>query len=263
MKKYNLYSLFVLVVGIFMMFRATAGEQNTWFDQKALGDPERPYLYYPDEKAQSNAIKQIPQTGAQAQAALEQLQESVKLSRALALMNPTEGNLKDYVQKQEKVMNISSVFADQWRRVLWKNPELDYSQTHRPTNATAIRAYDQAQQSTKEQMLTQFAQYYGLVFFVRSDCQYCHAFAPILKQFQEKYNVRIMTVTMDGAGIPGFDNALPDNGIASKLGVEVTPALYVADTYNRQYLPLSFGVLSGTELEERVITLMTPVGKAF
>ena len=263
MKKYNLYSLFVLVVGVFMMFRATAGEQNTWFDQKALGDPERPYLYYPDEKAQSNAIKQIPQTGAQAQAALEQLQESVKLSRALALMNPTEGNLKDYVQKQEKVMNISSVFADQWRRVLWKNPELDYSQTHRPTNATAIRAYDQAQQSTKEQMLTQFAQYYGLVFFVRSDCQYCHAFAPILKQFQEKYNVRIMTVTMDGAGVPGFDNALPDNGIASKLVVEVTPALYVADTYNRQYLPLSFGVLSGTELEERVITLMTPVGKPF
>ena len=263
MKKLGVPNLTILLAIIFTTLRVYANEQTSWFDQRALGDPDRPYLYYPDEKPQSSVSKQVPQTGAQAQAALEQLQESVKLSRALALMNPTESNLKDYVQKQEKVMNISSVFADQWRRVLWKNPELDYSQTHRPTNATAIRAYDQVQQSTREQMITQFAQYYGLVFFVRSDCQYCHAFAPILKQFQEKYNVRIMTVTMDGAGVPGFDNALPDNGIATKLGVEVTPALYVADTYNRQYVPLSFGVLSGTELEERVVTLMTPVGKPF
>lgn len=263
MSKFDVSRLLSMIVSVLMMFRVCANEQSTWFDQRALGDPDRPYLYYPDEKSQSSVAKQIPQTGAQAQVALEQLQESVKLSRALALMNPTESNLKDYVQQQEKVMNISSVFADQWRRVLWKNPELDYSQTHRPTNATAIRAYDQVQQSLREQMITQFAQYYGLVFFVRSDCQYCHAFAPILKQFQEKYNVRIMTVTMDGAGVPGFDNALPDNGIATKLGVEVTPALYVTDTYNRQYVPLSFGILSGTELEERVITLMTPVGKPF
>lgn len=252
--------ILIAVLSLTGMAQATEG---TWFDKKILTDPDRPYHYYPDEKQVKQEQSSLPQTGAQAQVMLEQLQESVKLSRALALFNPTEANLKDYIQKNEQVLNISSNFTDVWRRVLWKNPELDYSQNHRPTNATAIRVFDQVKRSENEQKLAMFGQNYGLVFFVRSDCQYCHAIAPTIKRLQQNYGVRVMTVSLDGKGIPGYENILPDNGISQRLKVETTPALFVADTFNKQYVPLGFGVMSDTELEERIVALMTPVGTAF
>ncbi len=251
-----------VLTSTFVITMSAHSEGNVWFNQSALNDPERPYLYYPDEQTQ-NKSSALPQTGTQAQVAIEQLQQSLKLSKSLALMNPTEEHVRDYIEKQEQVMNYASAFTDQWRRVLWKNPSLDYSQTHRPTNNAAAKVYDQEQDARRANLLTQFAQSYGLMLFVRSDCSYCHAFAPILKAFQNKYGFRVMTVSLDGGGVPGFENALPDNGISQKLGVEVTPSLFIADTYNRQYLPISTGMVSIQDLETRFTAIASPVGSAF
>lgn len=264
MKYSKMLSVLLALIIEFSTLAVAKGNEMSWFEQKALGDPDRPYLYYPDEKDKKGLVQHsLPQTGEQAQVQLEQLQQSVKLARALALMNPSEDNVKNYIQKQEAVMSVSATFTDQWRRVLWKNPGLDYSQSHRPTDSTAIRVYDQAKTAQNVALIESFAKNYGLVFFVKSDCQYCHAFAPLLKSFQTQYNIRIMTVSLDGVGVPPFNDVLPDNGIAARLNIQVTPSLYVADTFNKQYIPLSFGVLSQSELEERIVALMTPVGKSF
>lgn len=247
---------------IFACAYAQSQEQgDDWYGQRGLSDPDRPYIFYPDdEKKQTKS--EVPQTPEAAQAALEQLQESVKLSRALAIMNPTKENLKDYVTKQEIVMSKSAMFTDQWRRMLWETPELDYSLKHRPTDNTAIKAYDQDKDLKTKQVIKNIAETQGLIFFVRSDCTYCHAFAPVLKQFQDTYGLRIMTVSLDGGGIEGFD-ALPDNGISTKLGVTTTPALFLADTRNKRYLPVGYGVMSISELESRFFAMATAPGESF
>ena len=236
-------------------------QSNDWYGQRGLSDPDRPYIYYPDDE-KKQAKSHLPQTPQEAQAALEQLQESVKLSRSLAIMNPTTENLKDYVTKQEIVMNKSAMFTDQWRRMLWGTPELDYSLKHRPTDNTAIRVYDQDKDLKTKQVIKNIAETQGLIFFIRGDCTYCHAFAPVLKQFQDTYGLRIMTVTLDGGGIDGFD-ALPDNGISTKLGITTTPALFLADTRNKRYLPVGYGVMSISELESRFFAMATAPGDSF
>lgn len=268
MKK--LRTLPLIAIGLFVTISvalAQTSQQSSasnWFGEDSiLNNPDRPYLFYPDASSDGKKLENyVPQTPQEAQTALESLQESVKLSRALAIMNPTKENLKDYVTKQEIVLSKSSMFTDQWRRMLWENPQLDYSLTHRPTDNTAIKAYDQAKQDKTQQIIQNIAESQGLVFFVRGDCQYCHAFAPILKQFQQTYGLRIMTVSLDGGSVEGFE-ALPDNGIASKLGVDTTPALFLADTRSKKYVPVGFGVMSISELERRFFALATAPGEDF
>ena len=89
-----------VLTSTFVITMSAHSEGNVWFNQSALNDPERPYLYYPDEQTQ-NKSSALPQTGTQAQVAIEQLQQSLKLSKSLALMNPTEEHVKDYIEKQE------------------------------------------------------------------------------------------------------------------------------------------------------------------
>ncbi len=250
----------MVVIGACAYAQSQEGNQD-WYGQRGLNDPDRPYLYYPDANDPKQP-KGLPQTPQEAQAALEELQESVKLSRALAIMNPTAETLKDYITKQEVVMSKSAMFTDVWRRTIWSNPELDYSLKHRPTDATAIRAYDANKDAQKNEIMANIAATQGLVFFMRGDCSYCHAFAPILKQFQKAYGLNVMTITLDGGSIEGFD-AIPDNGIAAKLGVTVTPTLFLADTRNKRYLPIGSGVMSATELENRFITQLSQPGEAF
>src|SRR5574343_556435 len=46
---------------------------------------------------------------------------------AQTVVEPNEENVKEYMFFQKKVVDNSSNFADVWRRVLWKYPELDYT----------------------------------------------------------------------------------------------------------------------------------------
>lgn len=255
--------IFLLVVMKLSLVHAEEGG-NPWYEQRALFDPDRPYLYYPDQEAKSKKPEpKLPQTPQEAQAALEQLQESLKLSRALAVMNPSSENIKSYIQMQEIAMEKSSVFADQWRRTLWANPQLDYSLKGRPTQQLAIQMYDKNRDMQTDDIIKYVAQNQGLIWFVRSDCSYCHAFAPILQQLKQAYGMRIMTVSLDGRGVPGFEDALPDNGIATRLGVSVTPTLFIADTKNRQYIPLGAGFMSMQELTNRFNVVFSQAGSQF
>lgn len=238
---------------------------NQWYSNDIFRDPERPYLYYPDDKVKSKKpADELPQSGEEAQKVLEDLQQSVKLARALAIMNPTTENVKSYIQQQEVVMGKSAMFSDVWRRTIWQNPDLDYSLKHRPTDNVAIKNYDNQQMDKTKQIMANIAETQGLVFFVRGDCQYCHAFAPILKQFQETYGLKVMVVTLDGGTIGPFEReTVPDNGIAQRLNVTVTPSLFLADTRNNKFLPIGSGVMSITELETRFVALLNEPGSSF
>ena len=82
-------------------------------------------------------------------AEFEMLQKNLDESRKIAVMNPTPQNLKRYIELQEVVMNKSAAFTDQWQRVIWQNPNLDYSQRGRPNNQLAQQQYDHNRQQQK------------------------------------------------------------------------------------------------------------------
>ena len=103
----------------------------------------------------------------------------------------------------------------------------------------------------------------GILFFYRSDCPYCHAMTPILRQFASQYGLRVMAVSLDNGPMEGYPDALPNNGIAERLGVTTVPAVFVMDTQSKSFKPVGYGVLSQSELENRFLSLSKPVGEVY
>ena len=55
--------------------------------------------------------------------------------------------------------------------------------------------------------------------------------------------------------MPGFPKARPDNGIATALKVTQVPAVFLAQPFTGKITPIGFGVLSESELLERIADL--------
>ena len=185
----------------------------------------------------------------------EAMQKRLDDLKRVAVMNPTDANLLAYMRYQRFVMNKSEVFAERWQRLVWTVPELDYGLAGRPTNATAISVFDEQSQERQIQRIRALSATHGLLFIFRSDCPYCHRFAPILKRFEQEFGMLVFPVSLDGRGLPEYPNPQPDNGIAARLNASVVPALYLTAPSKREIRPVGFGLMALTDLIERISAL--------
>lgn len=193
----------------------------------------------------------------------EQMRVELKRREDVAVMNPTDQNLRDYLELWQIAQEKGSVFADSWRRVVWTNPDLDYS-LRRPTNNSAIKVQEQIRNVSEDQHLKELAKAHGLIFFFRSDCPYCHAMAPTLKSFSEKYGIEVLPVSIDGGGLPDFPNPRDGRVHAQKWGVERVPALFIGSKETGDKAPIGFGMMSLAEIVNRMFVLTgTKPGQSF
>jgi conjugal transfer pilus assembly protein TraF len=197
------------------------------------------------------------------------LREELKRREDMAIMEPTPQNVRDFLEAHTLVQTKSSDFADVWRRVVWTNPDLDYSLKH-PVNNTGIRLKkDQREKETDEHMVA-LAKEHGLLFFFRSDCPYCHAMAPVLEMIEKKYGMEIFAVSTDNAPLPGLSKWSPNKGQFETLlqthGLREArvPALFIASKQSKDTAPLGMGVMAYTEIIDRIFVLTgTKVGEDF
>lgn len=185
----------------------------------------------------------------------EAMQQRLDELKRVAVMNPTDSNLLAYMRYQRFVMNKSELFAERWQRLVWTVPDLDYGLTGRPTNSMAIGAFDEQQRDRQAQVVRNLAATHGLLFIFRSDCPYCHRFAPILKRFEQEFGMTVFPVSLDRRGLPEYPNPQLDNGIATRLNPSVVPALYLTAPSKRQIRPVGFGLMAMTDLVERIAAL--------
>lgn len=188
----------------------------------------------------------------------ERLQKTLEEVRNIAIMRPTEGNVRRYMELESQVVARASTFADVAQRVAWTTPELDPTLQGRPVNAKAIEVYDQQQSSDRARSIADLGRDHVLIFFFRSDCPYCHAFAPTLAAFQARHGIKVEAVSVDGGPMPGFEGARRDNGIATALRVTQVPAVYLAQPFTGRITPIGFGVLSESQLLERIAVVSAP-----
>ncbi len=183
------------------------------------------------------------------------MQQRLEDLKRVAVMNPTNDNLTAYMRYQRWVMNKSARFAERWQRLVWSVPELDYGLTGRPTNAMAINAFDDQRRDQDADTVRGLAATHGLLFVFRSDCPFCHRFAPILKRFEQEFGMTVLAVSLDGAALPEYPHAQSDNGFAARLNPSAVPALYLTAPTTREIQPVGFGLMSLSELVERIATL--------
>ena len=228
-------------------------------------DRERGWFWYDDPRTPpTETVK--PQTKPASGVArrpaelieFETLQKRVEDLRNIAIIRPSERNLRNYLDVQAYVIEKASTFADVAQRVIWATPELDYTNSGRPVNAKALAVFDREQASARTASVARLAQTHALFFFFRSDCPYCHQFGPVLKEFEAKFGLKIVAISVDGGGLPSFPTFKVDNGIARTLAVRQVPALFLAQPKSGKIMPIGYGVLSESELLDRITVVGQP-----
>jgi conjugal transfer pilus assembly protein TraF len=193
----------------------------------------------------------------------EELRQELKRREDLAIMYPTDANLRSYLSLWQETQDTAARFSDQWRRFVWQNPELDYSQ-RRPTNNAAIKIQDESRSENEERQLRQLAKDHGLIFFFRSDCPYCHAMAPTLRRLAEQYGIEVLGVSLDGQGFAEFPNPRDGRREAAKWGIERVPALFIGSKRTGERAPVGYGMMALSEIINRIFVLTsTQPGQKF
>jgi conjugal transfer pilus assembly protein TraF len=172
-----------------------------------------------------------------------------------ALWNPSEKNIKDYIIHQEKLLEMSHVFANNWQKVLFRNPELDYSNQH-PVNQSALHVYHANNKEKVNKKIKALSESYGLIYFYRSNCPYCKKFSSVVKDFADRHNWKVLGVSLDGAKVPEFPDSKVNNGIAEALNIKVVPALIAVHPKDNTHIPISYGYVSQQEIENRIDLLV-------
>lgn len=223
------------------VWRCDASKPNWYCDaDEAAPTPLPPVLPAPENREL--------RTAAQLRAELRRLED-------LAVMQPSDANLRRYLELWQLVQDKGAAFADSWRRVVWQHPELDYS-LRRPSNTTAIRTYDSQREQGEDAHLKALAREHGLIFFFRSDCPYCHAMAPVLKLLAERYGFDVLAVSVDSAALlPEFPRFTDGRAQAQAWGVERVPALFVGAKSSGDHAPIGFGQMALTEIVQRLYVL--------
>lgn len=184
----------------------------------------------------------------------EQMRVELKRREDVAVMNPSDQNLREYLELWQMAQDKGAVFADSWRRVVWTNPDLDYS-LRRPVSNASVKQFDAQLEGRQDDQLRALAKEHGLIFFFRSDCPYCHQMAPVLKMLQAKYGIEVLGVTVDGGGLPDFPTPQDGRSKAAAWGVERVPALFIGSKANGDHAAIGFGGMALSEIVQRIFVL--------
>ncbi|MCD8339373.1 MAG: conjugal transfer protein TraF [Burkholderiales bacterium] len=233
----------------------TAMAENFWEEDVWTLD-DRGFLYYPSEKENQKFIspdlKSLPSVLALSAERTRRLE--------LAIMEPTPENIRSYLEANYFVQEKSALFADQWRRVLWQNPEFDFT----TRNPAANFAQVQMKSDKKEQdaaALNFLSQDWGLVYFYRNDCQFCQLQSPLVRKLSDELGFEVIAISMDGISSDLFPESLPDNGIGSLLtngaGVNQVPALFMVNRDQTESYLVSSGVVALDDILNRIVLLAT------
>lgn len=264
----NLKWLICALVGLTLTAHASTDADEVE-PRHAINRGQEGWFWYKDPR-EVRKPKQVPAPPAAEPAsapkhpallAHEALQRELTESLQIATMEPTEENIKRFLQAWHDARKRSSDFADIGRSVAWANPQFSrVLDGGRPTNPVAMRVFDQDKSSVAERRVAALSKTHGIFFVFRSDCKYCHAFAPVLKEFQEKYGFKVLPISLDGMGLPQYPDAKQDNGMVARLIADMrlkpgefrTPFTALVRPDQRELMPLGFGVMSGDELVERI-----------
>lgn len=227
------------------------GAEESFWTEDVWKNPDRGFLFYgekkPDEAKDPKEFETVEELKFEAQKRLN-----------VAVMNPTESNIKAYLEINTLMLEKSSQFAQRWKETLWANPGFDHTVVHPNANFAQVALKDKTKLE-KEAALTQLAQSSGLVILVQNGCSFCGLMAPVIHRLQEETGFNVLAVTIKG-GIPQeWPASKPDNGIVKRLMTlsgsvpTVTPAIFLVDRQGKEAHLIASGALSLEDLKDRLV----------
>lgn len=212
-----------------------------WYEERELTEEEQPL-----KSKELNASP--PQTPTQA---IEAQRKALEQKLHAAIVEPTRENLIAYIIAQKALMDQSQKFSESWQKVVMTTPALDETLVH-PVDQNALHVYYEEKNKELTKRIKGLSQSYGLFFFFKGNCPYCHQFAPVVKHFAAKHGWSVLAVSLDGGTLPDFPRTRRNNGIAERFQVAHVPALIALHPGSGQTIPLAYGLVAESEIERRV-----------
>jgi conjugal transfer pilus assembly protein TraF len=239
---------FLLIV----LFTTRVSAEALFYQKKAEG-----WFWYEEFKKEEQQTRQRLENFVPEQKPLTPTEQILEQRKTIeqklhqAIISPSIENIKSYLYLQRALMNQSQRFAENWQKALLHYPDLDEARIH-PVNQRARHLYLASLETQKTQKLKGLAKDYGLFFFFKGECIYCQAFAETLKHFVQKYEFSLLPISLDGQPLTAFPEFKQDNGLSTQFNIATVPAIIALHTKTKEIVPLSFKMISLSELEDVV-----------
>lgn len=228
-----------------------ASEKNFWTEDVWVS-PDRGFLFY-QEKLSPEKEKPLPEFET-----VEELKAEAQRRLNVAVMDPSEANLKAYLAINTLMLEKSNRFAKRWQETLWANPAFDHTVVHPNANFAQVALKDEAKQN-KEAAIKELASQAGLVVLVQSGCSFCSMMSPVIERLSQESGFSVLPISIKGDVTSEWPNAKPDNGIVKRLMTlsgsvpTVTPAVFLVSRDGQSAELIASGALSLEDLKERLV----------
>ncbi|WP_165352851.1 conjugal transfer protein TraF [Loktanella sp. IMCC34160] len=184
-----------------------------------------------------------------------------------AVLDPTEENVRAYIEVQQAMIDQAGHFTDQWQRIIFKTPELSALDDF-PMSSMGIGVYQDQMKAARDETFRQVATEAGIIFIFEDDatCGLCRAQGEVLSQMEEWYGVSILAVSRDGGRNEWFPEAVADDGRLADLGLADYPAptMALAVPQTGEVAVMGTGLLTADEILDRTFVItQIPVGERY
>ncbi len=156
-----------------------------------------------------------------------------------AVQNPSEENVKEYYEVQEIARKKALAFTNVAQFVWQKYPDLTTAKDYPVATPGNLSRVGQIQEE-KQRKLRDNKEEFALVYFYRTDCDYCRQQQPIIDWFTGSTGWQVKKINVEESP-----------GLAGKFGVETTPAMILIQKGNQDFFPVSSGLITAEEIEDK------------
>ena len=183
---------------------------------------------------------------------LELCKKEMEESFAQAVLDPTEGNIFQYLELQDRWLRRSSQVAKVWAKVVLESPELNNALNGMPTSSYGTKYYHQLKSLQQREVIQGLSETHSLICFYKGNDPASKELAKVLKLFSKKHNWLIQPISVDGMVLNEMVNSTVDKGLTEQLGVSYYPSIYVFDPTEYSAKPVGFGLVSVDMLEVNI-----------
>lgn len=240
------------LLSLLLVSTSTMASESYFWTEDVWVSPDRGFLFY-QEKVSPEKEKPLPEFET-----VGELKAEAQRRLNVAVMDPSEANLKAYLAINTLMLEKSNRFAKRWQETLWANPAFDHTVVHPNANFAQVALKDEAKQN-KEAAIKQLASQAGLVVLVQSGCSFCSMMAPVIERLSQESGFSVLPISIKGDVASEWPNAKPDNGIVKRLMSlsgsvpTVTPAVFLVSRDGQNAELIASGAVSLEDLKERLV----------
>jgi len=217
-------------------------EGFNWYNEKPVIKQKKKESLKEEDKSTKQENKELPQY----EKNIRSLQERHEQAHRRALDQPTQENLLAELRLEKEMMSKSQVYGE--RRVTVAMLDSEFSNIKDHSNVLHRRVQDQIDDKDNFKKLNGLSQNWGIVLQTSEDCPHCHAFAPIVLEFANKYGFQLLASNKAGQDFHGIEG-IQDNGEMLVFNPSrETPMLYLIKGDGKEVFPISRGINSADQI---------------